>query len=378
MKLAIVHDFLLSYGGAERVLEHVHELYPKAPVFTLRYNPSRMHHRMAGWDVRTSFVEHIPLLKNRGHTLAMSLYPLAIESFDLSEYDVVLSLSSAFAHGVLTPPETAHICYYHTPTRFLWDYHYQYLKEKGWDRGLKGAAAQRFLHRLRQWDFLAAKRPDVILANSKTVASRIEKFYRRDVDHVIYPGVDDTHLLSGLSHSDDYYVTISRLTPPKRVELAVEACTKLSRPLHVIGTGEDLDRLQKIAGPTIQFKGFLDDTALIPEIASSKALLWPGIDDFGLVPVEAMSLGKPVIAYNKGGATETVVDGKTGVLFDHQSTSGLMKAIAQFESLQSRFDAETIRSHAKPFSKIEFQKQLKQVIENAVNLKSQIRNPKQN
>lgn len=360
MKIAIVHDFLLSYGGAERVLEHVHEMFPEAPVFTLRYDEKRMHSRMKNWDMRTSIIEKMPIIKKRGHTMAMPLYPLAIESFDLSHFDVVLSLSSAFAHGALTQPSTKHICYYHTPTRFLWDYHYEYLKEKGWDKGVKGMAIQRFLHRLREWDFLAAQRPDAVIANSQTVAKRINKYYRRDA-HVIYPGLDVDKYDISPKH-DDYYLTVCRLTPAKKIELAVLACTKMRRNLHVVGSGEELERLKTIAGPTITFLGFLDDVELRHQMAHCRALIWPNVDDFGLVPVEVMACGRPVIAYNKGGAIETVVDNKTGVLFDDQSAEGVIKAITKFEDLESHFSSSDIASHAKTFSKKRFQEQLQKVI----------------
>ncbi len=364
MKLAIVHDFLLSYGGAERVLEHVHEMFPNAPVFTLRYDENRMHGRMKNWDVRSSIIEKMPIIKKRGHTMAMPFYPLAIESFDFSQFDVVLSLSSAFTHGVITQPKTKHICYYHTPTRFLWDYHFEYLKEKGWDKGIKGVAIQRFLHRLRQWDFLAAQRPDVVIANSQTVASRIKKFYRRQAD-VIYPGLDAEKYSVAKSH-DDYYLTACRLTPPKKVDLAVIACTQMGRNLHVVGSGEELERLKKMAGPTIKFLGFLDDEALLKEMSYCRALIWPNVDDFGLVPVEVMACGRPVIAYNEGGATETVVDNKTGVLFDDHSVNGVRDAITRFESQESNFLPTDISKHAKMFSKTNFQNKLRDAINSAV------------
>jgi glycosyltransferase involved in cell wall biosynthesis len=361
MKLAIVHDFLLSYGGAERVIEQVHEIYPTAPIYTLRYNAEKMHHKMDGWDIRSSFVDNIPVVKDKGHTLAMSLYPLAIESFDFKEFDIVLSFSSTFAHGIITQPKTTHICYYHTPARFLWDYHFSYLKEKGWDKGLKAPYAKKFLHKLRIWDYLAAQRPDVCFANSNTIKDRVSKFYRRESD-TIYPGVEIDNYKATKEHQN-YYVTVCRLTKPKRVELAVEACTKLKLPLHVIGTGEELDNLKAIAGPTITFCGFLNDQEVADKLASAKALLWPNIDDFGLVPIEAMASGTPVVAYNKGGATETVVHGKTGVLFDNQTVDGLIKGIQELDNILPSPDAKAIRAHAEQFSKIAFQKNIKAIID---------------
>ncbi len=375
MRLAIVHDFLLSYGGAERVLEHVHELWPKAPVYTLRYDAEKMHHKMDGWDIRSSNMDRMPVVGKSAHALAMPFYPYAIEQFDLSDYDVVLSLSSVFAHGVITQPETTHICYYHTPARFLWDYHFQYLKEKGWDRGVKGAAARRILHQLRQWDFLASKRPDVRLANSKTVQKRLSKFYHQDSE-VIYPGIDFSRSTFHVTRrpeasgpearsTSDYYVTISRLTAPKRIELAVEACTKLNRPLHVIGVGDQLEYLQSIAGPSVSFLGFLPDESVQHELEHCKALLWPNIDDFGLVPVEAMACGRPVVAFNQDGATETVIDGQTGVLFDNQTAEGLIAGIKRLDEIEDKLDPKKIQAHAQQFSKEAFQKKIKEVVEKA-------------
>jgi len=369
MKLAIVHDFLNIYGGAERVLEHVHEIYPDAPIYTLRYDAEKMHHRMDGWDIRPSTVNKYPILKNHGHMAAMPFYASAIESFDLSEYDVVLSLSSVFAHGVITQPKTVHICYYHTPARFLWDYHFDYLAEKGWDKGLFAPAVKKFLHKLRIWDYLAAQRPDICLANAKTIQKRVRKFYRRESD-VIYPGVDLSNYSAptknyGLRSMDSYYLTICRLTKPKRTELAVEACTKLNRPLHVIGTGPELENLKSIAGKSVSFLGFLSDAEVVTELSNAKALLWPNIDDFGLVPVEAMASGTPVIAYNKDGATETVIHDKTGILFDNQSVEGLIDGIKQLDDIESKLKPEDIRKHAMQFSKTEFQKKIKSAVEKA-------------
>jgi len=272
-----------------------------------------------------------------------------------------VSFSSAFAHGVITQPSTLHLCYYHTPTRFLWDYYFPYLKERGWDKGLKATVIQRFLHHLRQWDYIAAQRPDVCFANSKTVQKRLAKFYHRDSE-VLYPGVDIAHY-SVSKTTKDYYVTVCRLTPPKRLELAVQACTELKRELHVIGTGEDKERLQRMAGPTIKFLGFLSDDEVASELQNCRALLWPGIDDFGLVPVEAMAAGRPVVAYNKDGATETVVQGKTGILFDDHSTSGMKQAILDLEKIEDTLDPHAISTHAQQFSKEAFHKNLKNIIE---------------
>ncbi|MFA6081986.1 MAG: glycosyltransferase [Patescibacteria group bacterium] len=361
MKLAIIHDFLMTYGGAEKVTHQVHDLFPDAPIFTLRYDPEKIGHRFDDCDVRSSFIDKHSMLNRRGHTMAMPLYPMAIESFDLSEFDTVLSFSSAFAHGVITQPGTRHISYYHTPTRFLWDYHYQYLKEKGWDKGVKGAVAQRFLHNLRQWDFLAAQRGDELYANSGTVKDRVTKFYRRD-SKVIYPGVEvDKYKIA--EKVDDYYLTICRLTPPKRVELAIQACNELKRPLHIIGSGEDKERLQQMAGPTIKFMGFMTDEEVINQVEHCRAILWPGIDDFGLVPVEGMAAGRPVVAFDKGGATETVVHNQTGILFQDQSTAGMIDGIKQLDKIESKLNPKAIKSHAEKFSLDEFNNNIRRIVE---------------
>lgn len=364
MKLAITHDFLINYGGAERVLQHVHDLFPSAPIYTLRHNQEKIGHITKGWDIHSSVIDRWPSMLRHNHTLPMYFYPYAIEQFDFSKFDVVLSLSSTFAHGVITGPQTTHVCYYHTPARFLWDYTHQYVKEKGWT-GIKASASSKILHNLRIWDFLAAKRPDVRLANSKTIQSRINKFYRQE-STVLYPGAEiDKYKIPDDNTPGEYYAVVSRLTPPKKLDLAVEACNKLKKPLHIIGTGDDKERLQSLAGPTVKFLGFLSDQEIAVELMNCRALLFPGVDDFGLTPVETMASGRPVIAFAEGGATETVIDGKTGILFQEQSVDGVIDGIRKLDKIINKLDAKEIRKHSEKFSKIEFQKNLKHVIDDA-------------
>ena len=364
MKLAIMHDFLINYGGAERVIQHIHELYPTAPIYTLRHDPERIGHITKGWDVRSSIIDSWPSFLRKNHTFPMSFYPYAIEQFDFDQYDIVLSFSSTFAHGIITGPKTIHICYYHTPARFLWDYTHQYIEEKGWT-GLKAVISRKVLHNLRVWDYLASMRPDVRLANSRNIKERLKKFYRQD-SMVVYPGAEiDKYKLSESQELGDYYIVICRLTPPKRVDLAIEACNKLQKPLHVIGSGDDRERLEKMSGPTIKFLGFLKDSETAKELAGSRALLFPGVDDFGLVPIEAMACGKPVVALGEGGATETVIDGKTGILFSPQSTEGVIDGITKLEKIIKKLDPISIRKHAEQFSKLEFQRNIKKIIEDA-------------
>lgn len=364
MKLAIVHDFIIDYGGAERVLQHVHELYPSAPIYTLRHDPDRIGHITKGWDVRSSNIDKWPSFLRKNHTFPMSFYPYAIEQFDFDQYDVVLSLSSVFAHGIITAPNTTHICYYHTPARFLWDYTHKYIEEKGWT-GAKAVVSRKVLHNLRIWDYLAGMRPDIRLVNSQNVQERVKKFYRQN-STVVYPGAEiDKYTISSSKKPGEYYIVICRLTPPKRVDLAIEACNKLKKPLHIVGSGDDRERLEKMSGQTIQFLGFLNDSETAKELASCRALLFPGVDDFGLVPVEAMACGKPVVALGEGGATETVIDGTTGVLFTPQSPDGVIDGINKLEKIIDKLDAKAIRKHAEKFSKLEFQRNIKRIINDA-------------
>ncbi|MBM3190478.1 MAG: glycosyltransferase family 4 protein, partial [Chloroflexi bacterium] len=308
MNLAIVCSWLNQYGGAERVLEVVHEMHPQAPVYTSIYQPDALPGRYRSWDIRPSFLNGLPLIQ-RKHQLLLPFYPLAFESLDLRGYDVVLSLTSAFAHGVITSERTRHICYCLTPTRFLWNYH-SYIEREGVGR-LTRLALRPFLSSLRQWDRLAADRVDQFIAISRTVQARIAKFYRREA-LIIHPPVQ-TDWEPPSAEPDDYYLIVSRLIPYKRIDLAVQAFNDLGWPLRIIGEGRDRRALQAIAQPNIQFLGYVADDRLVREqMARARALIFPGEEDFGLVPLEAMAVGCPVIAYGAGGALDTVEEGRTG------------------------------------------------------------------
>lgn len=360
MKLAIVFSWLNQYGGAERVLEVVHDMYPQAPIYTSLYLPEALPEAYRNWDIRPSFLNRIPLLR-RKHQFLLPLYPLAFESLDLRGYDLVLSITSAFAHGVLTPASTPHVCYCLTPARFLWSYH-AYIEREGVGR-LAQAALQPHLKSLRQWDRLAADRVDRFVAISRTVQQRIRKVYRRESE-ILYPPV----LLQAEivpQEPQDYYLIVSRLIPYKRIDLAVEAFNRLGLPLRIIGEGRDGPMLRAMAKENIHFAGYVDsDEAVRQQMARCKAFIFPGEEDFGLTPLEAMSTGRPVIAYAAGGALDTVIEGRTGVFFREPTVEALMAAVERCEA--SQFDAHTLQEHAQQFGAPRFQRELDRTLRQAL------------
>jgi len=351
VKLAIVVSWLNQYGGAERVLEVLHEMYPDAPIFTPIYWPKALPEEYRSWDIRVSPLNKLPLIKRR-HQLFLPLYPLAFEGFDLSEYDVVLSMPSAFAHGVITPPETLHICYCLTPARFLWNYH-AYVEREGIGRVARWFLPP-FLTALRLWDRVAADRVDHFVAISEVVQRRIDRYYRRDSE-IIYPPVN-TKAFSPTEEHGDYFLVVSRLVPYKRVDLAVRAFNDLGLPLYIIGGGRDASALQALAGPNIRFLGRVDDSKMKDYLSGCRALIFPGEEDFGLTPLEAMAAGRPVIAYAVGGATETVIEGVTGEFFHAQTPESLAEAVRDFD--ERRYDSAILCQHAEQFSRQVFKERL--------------------
>jgi glycosyltransferase involved in cell wall biosynthesis len=361
MRVALVHDYLNQYGGAERVLEDLHELYPQAPVFTSMYWPAKMSSTIRGLDVRTSFMQRLPLV-TRKHQPYLLLYPLAFESFDLSEFDVVISNSSAFCKGVVTSPATLHICYCLTPMRWVWNYHAYVGRERL-------PAAARFvlpaaISRLRTWDIATAQNVDRFLAISRTVAARIRKYYRREAA-VIYPPVNTQAFAPQPERVGDYYLIVSRLIPYKRIDLAVDAFTRLGLPLRIVGSGgRDEAALRARAGRCVEFVGRVSDAELKDLYARCRALVFPGEEDFGIAPLEANASGRPVIAYAGGGALDTVVDGQTGVLFGEQQVECLMHAVRRVEALA--WDAAVLRTHAEKFDRRVFRDQLRAFVDESV------------
>ena len=364
MKVAIVHDWLTNLGGAERVVESLHEMFPDAPIYTSVYLPDKLP-LLKDAKIITSFLQHWPLARKK-HQLYPMLRTLAFESFDFSGYDLVISSSSAEAKGIITSTETHHLSYIHTPTRYYWSGYEDYLSSPG--LGIFNPLAKMILPRvvkkMRRWDYAAAQRPDLLIANSMTVQARIKKYYNRE-SVVINPPVDTARFKNSTRpEKEDYYLVVSRLIPYKRVDLAVRACTRLGKKLLVVGSGSELANLKSIAGPSVSFTGSLSDAETTTHFKNCKAFIFTANEDFGITPVEAMSAGRPVVAFGKGGSSETVVDGVTGVFFDRQTVDSLEKAIIKLE--KASFDSAKIVARAADFSKENFKssinKQIKQII----------------
>ncbi len=354
LKVAIVHDWLVSYAGADRVVDCMHHVFPDAPIYTLVYDKKKMPSWFRNYDIRTTWVQKIPFATKLYKKL-LPLMPGAFEALDLSEYDLVLSSSSSCSKGVITRPDAVHICYCHTPIRYVWDFYYTYRDNAN---PLVRAVMPSQMHKLRQWDKCAADRVDYFIANSCYIAQRIKKYYRRDSD-VIYPCVHINQ--SPFVEKEDFYLVVGRFTWYKRMDLAVAACTRLGRRLVVIGTGDEEKRLRSMAGPTVEFKGGgLSDEEVRSYYLRAKAFLFPGEEDFGITPVEAQSAGTPVLAYGRGGACETVVDGRTGLLFHAQTVDSLAECIEKFEAEGVACTKEEIRAHSLRFSEERFEAQLRE------------------
>jgi glycosyltransferase involved in cell wall biosynthesis len=349
-RVAIVYDRVNKWGGAERVLLALHEIFPEAPLYTSVYD-----NKTALWakvfpKVYTSFLQNIPLAKSN-HEFLGTFMPLAYESFSFDEYDIVISVTSEAAKGIKTKPSTKHICYCLTPTRYLWSAHDFYFRNPPRKLGL--IPFFRFVSMpivwfLRIWDRKAAKRPDVIIAISTEVKNRIKKYYKRDSE-IIFPPVNTTLIHINRVENKKYYLVVNRLVPYKRVDLAINAFNELGYPLYVVGTGSEEGKLKGLAKNNIKFFGQVNDKKLAELYSGAKALIMPQEEDFGIVAVEAQSFGVPVIAYKKGGAVDTVINGKTGILFDRQTTKSLIAAVKKFE--KTKFVVDNLYTNAERFSK---------------------------
>ncbi|MFA6098573.1 MAG: glycosyltransferase [Patescibacteria group bacterium] len=357
MKIALVHDHLNQLGGAERVLKVFCEMFPQAPVHTLIYDEKNTQHVFSDYKIIESFITRFPMARKKFRWYLPMMVP-ATESYDLSGYNVVLSDSSGLAKGVLTSPKTMHVCYCHTPTRYLWSDHNEII-DKLERVKLIGRFSQLYRSYLRMWDRLAADRVDFFIANSQFVARRIKKYYHRD-SVVINPPINIKRF-SVSREIGDYYLIVSRLRPYKKVDIAIQAFNKLGLPLYIIGEGGEYDRLKAIAKPNIKFLGFVSDQEVIKCLSHCRAFIHPQEEDFGITPVEAMACGRPVIAYEAGGALETVIPGKTGVLFDEQSWEALADTIIHFR--HEDFNPEEIRRHAEKYDIEEFKQRINAFIE---------------
>jgi glycosyltransferase involved in cell wall biosynthesis len=346
-RVAIAHDWLTIPGGSEKVLLGLLDLFPEAEIFTSVYDPGPWPSKMTNRPVHASFLNRVP----RATRIYPKLLPLmnaAFRSFDLTGFDLVLSSNHACAKNVRTPPGISHVCYCHTPMRYAWEP--DFLRDES-----LGPAARVVLpplvRRLRRQDFAAAQNPDVFIANSQFVAARIEQYYRRDAQ-VVHPPVDVAPLLARPRSPGDYYLVLGRVVPYKRTDVAVAACERLGRPVKVVGDGRALDAVRAVAGSNTDLLGYVDDHAVSQLLSGARALLFPGEEDFGIVPVEAQAAGTPVIAYGRGGIRDSVVDGETGLLYDDPSVDALCDAIVQFDTLE--LDEAAIRGNARRFSQARF------------------------
>ena len=359
MKIALVHDYLVQYGGAEGVLQAFREVYPDAPIYTLIHDRESVHGLFDDARVHTSFLQGLPGAR-RAHRIFPLLMPGAIEQFDFSGYDVVLSDSASFAKGTLTSPETLHISYIHTPMRYAWDDCQKYAQDFGFPRAVKRFVPF-LMSPIRLWDKVSADRVDLVLANSGFVARRIRKYYGREA-RVIPPPVDTGRFHISATRGD-YFLMVGRLIAYKRFDIAVSAFTCLGIPLKIAGRGPELKRLKRMAGPNVEFLGRVPDDELSRLYAECRGFIFPQEEDFGIVAMEALASGRPVIAYRGGDIKERIEEGVSGIFFDEQTPEAIMEAIMRFET--AVFDPERIREKALPFDKEAFKRRIREYVEEA-------------
>ena len=355
--MALVHDYLNQYGGGERVLGIFCEMFPQAPIFTLLYDQRLTGRAFVDRQIHTSFLQKIPGAKNYHRWLPM-LMPLAVEQFDLSSFDLVISSSTSFAKGVITKTHTKHFSYCLTPTRFLWDGSHKYLEEFQ-QSGLIKKLTPLFLSYLRMWDQEASVRVDQFVAISDFIKKRIKKYYQRD-STVVYPPVD-TSKFKVAEQVEDYFLMVGRMVPYKRFDLAIQAFNELGWPLKIIGDGPEVNRLRKLAHPNIHFLGLISDHLLPAYYSRAKAVIFPQEEDFGIVPVEAMASGRPVIAFRAGGSLETIKEGESGLFFNEQTVESLLKVLQNFN--HHDFDPQKVKARADLFDKEIFKDKWKEIIQ---------------
>jgi glycosyltransferase involved in cell wall biosynthesis len=359
-KIALVHDFLIKLGGAERVLKELADIFPQAPIFTLLYDKKAVKDVFLESRVRPSELQNKPGFLRKRQKYLLPYMPRAIEKIDLSPYDIVISSSSAFAHGIITNSHTKHICYCHSPMRYAWDWTHEYIKEQNFGPARRAAVAM-LLKKIRMWDQIAKDRPDKYIANSKNVQKRIKKYYRKD-SNVIYPPVDIKRFKPRKKH-ENYFLIVSTLTPYKRVDLAVNLFNKTGKQLVIIGDGPQKPYLQSMAASNISFLGFKDDKTTAEYFMNCRALIFPGEEDFGITPVEAMACGKPVLAYGRGGVTESVIPGVTGEFFFEPTVESMEDGLGRLITNENNYRVTHIRKQAEKFDKEIFINAIKKEVE---------------
>ena len=379
MKVALVHDWLTGMRGGEKVLEVFCELFPDAHLYTLLHNKGSLCHTIERMDIRTSFIQKLPFIRGKYRNL-LPIFPAAIERFDLRGYDLVLSSSHCVAKGVITGSNTLHVCYCFTPMRYIWDMYDQYFA------GERSDTITRFsisfvLNYLRKWDIASSKRVNKFVAISKYIADRIKRNYGRESD-IIFPPVDCSYF-KPVSANGDFYLMVSPLSPNKRVDIGINAFNKLGLPLKVIGSGQEEKKLRKMANKNVELMGWQSDETVRNHYTACKALIFPGVDDFGIVPLEAQACGKPIIAYGKGGALETIVplntdkldvkgengqlENATGIFFYEQTPESLVQAVKKFEDVKGLFNWQVIRKNAESFDRAIFKDNIRNYVEQKYN-----------
>lgn len=356
-RVAIVHYWLLSMRGGEKVIERLCNLFPDADIFTLVADPAGLSETIRSHRITTSFLQKIGGRKH--YQKMLPLMPFALESFDLREYDLIISSEAGPAKGIITRPDALHICYCHSPMRYIWDLYPEYRAQAG---RFTRVMMSLMTPPLRTWDVTTAARVDYFIANSAYVAQRIRKFYRRDAE-VIHPPVETRRFTRAETSVGDYYLCAGQITPYKRVDLAVKACTQTGRKLKVVGSGAGLE-LRKMAGPTIEFIDRADDQTMEYLFANCRALIYPGLEDFGILPLEVSASGRPVLAFGKGGALETVVNGRTGLLFAEQEVESIIDVLERYETMKNEFDPGICRAHAASFDSEHFDRRFMSVVTN--------------
>jgi len=368
MRIALVHDFFTQWGGGERVLKVFSEIWPDAPIYLIAYDPKLTEEFLPGKKITASFMQALPGMPKAFKYYSILSYlpgmPKPIESFNFDDFDIILSDSSSFAKGAITHGKTKHVCYLHTPTRFLTSDKEEYVRNAPIPLPWIGRPFVKLLLKwMTNWDLLASRRPDYVIANSRCIAKRTEEYYHRQPDSVIFPPVD-TRQFTISPQIDDYWLVLGRAEPYKRTDLAIQAANQLGLKLKIVGGGTKINELKKIAGPTIEFLGRVSDAELAELYSHAIGLIFPPKEDAGMTPLEAMASGRPVIAYGEGGALESVVAGVTGEFFYEQTVESLVSVLKNFDA--NKYDPQKIRAHVMQYDVKNFQQKIKEIVEKVI------------